>query len=91
MTNKGGTLTTRGLIKHLREKNPDMPLEILAAAQAEIIRSFAEAMAAGRPVIMRGFGRLWTRRYHRSARKRLGALFRPSPKLLKRLNKKFPP
>ncbi|MDR0882542.1 MAG: hypothetical protein LBP55_08365 [Candidatus Adiutrix sp.] len=78
-------LTRRRLAVRLKRLTPNFPAELLQAAMKEIISALGGALAAGRPVILRGFGRFEVRRY-RAGRKKVGLVFRPSPELAARLN-----
>jgi hypothetical protein len=69
----------------MRRLQPSFPLELVQAGIREIIEGLAGALAEGRPVALRGFGRFTPRRY-RGGVKRLGLIFRPAPGLLARLN-----
>lgn len=79
-------LTRRTLSARMRHKCPVFPKELTEAAREEIIKALAGALSSGRPIVLRGFGRLELRRYRASA-KRLGVIFRPGRALLERLNK----
>ncbi len=79
------TLTRRLLADRLKRLAPEFPAELVQVASREIIAALTEALAAGRPVTLRGFGRFEVRRY-RGPAKRLGLVFRPSPGLVARLN-----
>lgn len=70
----------------IRSLQPSFPPELIQAAIREIIDGLSSALAEGRPVVLRGFGRFTPRRYHGGAKK-LGLIFRPAPRLLSRLNK----
>lgn len=84
---KPPTLTRRRLAMRMRRLRPQFPTELVQVTADEIIAALSSALARGRPVILRGFGRFQVRRYRDSA-KRLGVIFRPSPKLSARLNRK---
>ena len=78
-------LTRRRLEAGLRSRLPAWPRELVRAAEAEIIRALAEALAGGGPVVLNGFGRFEARRYP-GPRKRVGLIFRPGARLRSRLN-----
>lgn len=78
-------LNRRLLAKRLKEMLPDYPAELVRAALEEVIEALAGALADGRTVVLRGFGRFQPRRYA-SGPKRVGLIFRPSPALSARLN-----
>ena len=80
------TLTRRLMALRIRRLQPSFPPELIQAGIREIIDGLASALAEGRPVVLRGFGRFTPRRY-RGAAKKLGLVFRPAPGLLARLNK----
>ena len=67
-----------------RDRQPDWPLELTRAATEEIILALGAALAAGRPVILNGFGRFEVRRYS-GPRKKVGLIFRPATRLLEKL------
>lgn len=79
-------LTRRRLRLQMKKLRPSFPAELIEAASEEIIKAMAGALASGRPIALRGFGRFQPRRYH-GASKRLGLIFRPSPELSARINK----
>lgn len=81
------TLTRRLLVRQMRLALPGFPALVLKAGLEEIIAALAGALAAGRPVALRGFGRLIPRRYENSPKK-VGLIFRPAPGLAARVNKK---
>ncbi|MDL2226756.1 hypothetical protein LJB86_03770 [Deltaproteobacteria bacterium OttesenSCG-928-M10] len=78
-------LNRRLLARRLKETLPDYPAELIKAALEEIINALAGALAGGRPVILRGFGRFQPRRYLKGPKK-VGLIFRPSPALSARVN-----
>lgn len=84
------TLTRRRLAMRMRCLGPQFPAELVQAAVGEIVAALSSALARGRPIILRGFGRFQVRRYRNSA-KRLGVIFRPSPELTARLNRRPTP
>ena len=69
-------------------RHEDIHRDISKAAVEIIIEALSGTLASGRPVSLRGFGRLIPRRYERSANKRFGLLFHPSPRLVERVNPK---
>ena len=77
-------LTRRRMAARLRERRPDWPLELTRATVEEIILALAEALAAGRTVVLNNFGRFEVRRYA-GPRKKVGLVFRPGAKLIERL------
>ena len=79
------TLTRRLMALRIRRLQPSFPPELIQAGIREIIDELASALAEGRPVVLRGFGRFTPRRY-RGGAKKLGLVFRPAPRLLARLN-----
>jgi len=81
------TLTRRRLAMRMRRLRTQFPAELVQAAAGEIIAALSSALAGGRPIILRGFGRFQVRRYRNSA-KRLGVIFKASPELTARLNRK---
>ncbi len=82
-------LSRHSLSLRIRRLQPSFPLELVQAGLREIIDGLAGALAEGRPVILRGFGRFTPRRY-RGRTKKLGLIFRPAPRLLARLNRPGP-
>ena len=77
-------LTRRNLAARLRDRRPDWPLELTRATVEEIILALAEALAAGRSVVLNNFGRFEVRRYA-GPRKKVGLVFRPGASLRGRL------
>jgi hypothetical protein len=67
-------------------RHEDIPREVSRTAVEIVIETLSQSLASGRPVALRGFGRLIPRRYERSASKRFGLLFHPSPRLIERVN-----
>jgi hypothetical protein len=77
-------LTRRLLLARLRKALPQFPGELLKAGIEEIAALLAAGIQSGRPIVLRGFGRLTPRRYP-GGRKKRGLIFRASPALIKRL------
>jgi hypothetical protein len=73
-------LTRQRMAARLRSRHPAWPAELTRALTEEIIRALAEALRAGRTVVLNGFGRFEVRRYA-GPRKRVGLVFRPSARL----------
>ncbi|MDR2386385.1 MAG: hypothetical protein LBE80_02220 [Deltaproteobacteria bacterium] len=78
------------LLKRLVEKCEDFPPDVTALAMEVILENLNFALGLGRPVTLRGFGRLIPRKYPGQGRKRFGLVFRASPKLSRRLNPQTP-
>ncbi|MDR3153706.1 MAG: hypothetical protein LBW85_05395 [Deltaproteobacteria bacterium] len=74
-------LTKNGLLGLVAARLPDIPPQVTRLAGELILKAIPEGLAAGRPVTLRGFGRLIPRRYGGGSNKKLGLLFRPSPRL----------
>ncbi len=84
---KPPTLTRRLLVSRLKKALPQFPDELLKAGLEEIVAALAAGIRSGRPIVLRGFGRLTPRRYQ--SRKKRGLIFKPSPALMRRLNGDF--
>jgi hypothetical protein len=67
-------------------RSPDSIDVIVEAAVDVILETIADALAHGRGVCLRGFGRFIPRHYVDSSTKKIGLLFHPSPRLKKTLN-----
>ncbi|MDR1111854.1 MAG: hypothetical protein LBP92_14450 [Deltaproteobacteria bacterium] len=80
-------LDDKAMFLQLADRCPDMPKAVIRSAQDLIVQSLGQALAEGRPVTLRGFGRLIPRRYLTGAKK-FGLLFHPSPSLTERLNRR---
>ena len=80
------TLNKRGLLALVASRHEDVHRDISKTSVEIIIETIADALAQGRPVALRGFGRLIPRRYDRSSNKRFGLLFHPSPRLVDLVN-----
>ncbi len=83
---KPPTLTRRLLVSRLKKALPQFPDELLKAGLEEIIAVLTDGLKSGRPIALKGFGRLTPRRYQ-GGRKKRGLIFKASPALMKRLNK----
>lgn len=82
------TLTRRRLASAIKAQASDFPAEIIQAAARIILDKLSSALEEGRPIALRGFGSFQVRRYENSSKK-LGLIFRPSPELLTRINKRL--
>ncbi|MDR1037922.1 MAG: hypothetical protein LBT40_15570 [Deltaproteobacteria bacterium] len=78
---KPKALSKSGLLAMVSLRVPDIPPQVTRMAVELVLKSVPEALAEGRPVSLRGFGRLIPRRYRGSSTKQLGLLFHPSPRL----------
>ena len=76
-------LTRRTLVAGLRKRGHSTELSRLALGV--VISAMVESFTQGRGIIFRGFGHFKVRCYTGST-KRLGLIFRPSRKLMGRLN-----
>mgnify|MGYP003623363764 FL=1 len=82
------TLTRRRLVSAIKAQVPGFPLEVVQAASRIILERLSANLEEGRPIALRGFGSFQVRRYANSSKK-LGIIFRPSPELLTRVNKRL--
>jgi hypothetical protein len=74
-------LSRNCLLGKVIRRVPDVPPQVTRLAMDLVLKTLPEVLAMGRPVTLRGFGRLIPRRYTGSPTKRLGLLFHPSPQL----------
>jgi hypothetical protein len=74
-------LTKNGLMALVALRLPDIPPQVTRMAADLIFQAIPEGLAEGRPVSLRGFGRLIPRLYADGSPKKLGLLFHPSPRL----------
>ncbi|MDR2199386.1 MAG: hypothetical protein LBR53_08045 [Deltaproteobacteria bacterium] len=81
-------LSKSGLLNLLAQRNPQLPPQVSRLAGELVIDKISESLAEGRSVSLRGFGRLIPRFYFKSASKKLGLLFHPSPRLVSRVNER---
>jgi hypothetical protein len=75
-----GALSKNCLLGLVARRLQDVPEQVTLLAGELILEALHDSLAEGRPVSLRGFGSLIPRRYG-GASKRLGLLFRPSPRL----------
>ncbi|MDR1041381.1 MAG: hypothetical protein LBR80_14725 [Deltaproteobacteria bacterium] len=74
-------LTKNGLMTMVALRLPDIPPQVTRMAGDLIFQAIHDGLAEGRPVSLRGFGRLIPRLYADGSPKKLGLLFHPSPRL----------
>jgi nucleoid DNA-binding protein len=78
------------ILKRLIAECPQAPPELVSHAMGIILTQARQALAKGRPVTLRGFGRFIPRHYPASGQKKYGLVFRASPKLTGIVNPKKP-
>ncbi|MDR1313640.1 MAG: hypothetical protein LBQ12_08070 [Deltaproteobacteria bacterium] len=75
--------TKNALLSEVVRRLPDIPPQVTRLAVEIVIQALPDGLAEGRPVSLRGFGRLIPRRYSGSSSKKIGLLFHASPRLAK--------
>jgi nucleoid DNA-binding protein len=79
-------LTKSALASVAASRSPSIPAQVSRMGVELFLDLVADSLSGGRPVSLRGFGRLIPRFYQASPTKRLGLLFHPSQGLVARIN-----
>ncbi|MDR1657235.1 MAG: HU family DNA-binding protein [Deltaproteobacteria bacterium] len=80
------SVNKKRLTAMIAQRHINIPNDVVVASVNVLVRTLKEAMAEGRPVSLRGFGRLIPRRYDGPSLKRVGLLFHPSDQLIDQVN-----
>jgi nucleoid DNA-binding protein len=84
-------MTKNTILNLVAKRHPDIPQQVVKLAGEIIFETLHETLGKGKPVSLRGFGRLIPRHYRdRKKRKKFGLLFHPSPRLVSLVNKEKP-